>query len=75
VDADTGKILWQFQTPSGIIGQPVTWERNGAQYVTVTSGIGGVYARQPDPNLAHIPRGWFALDVQTAAAIGVTGHP
>ena len=57
VDADTGKILWQFQTPSGIIGQPVTWERNGAQYVTVTSGIGGVYARQPDPNLAHIPRG------------------
>ena len=57
VDADTGKILWQFQTPSGIIGQPVTFERNGAQYVTVTSGIGGVYARQPDPNLAHIPRG------------------
>ena len=24
VDSDTGKILWQFQTPSGIIGQPVT---------------------------------------------------
>ena len=57
LDADTGKILWQFQTPSGIIGQPVTFERNGAQYVTVTSGIGGVYARQPDPNLAHVPRG------------------
>jgi alcohol dehydrogenase (cytochrome c) len=56
-DADTGKILWQFQTPSGIIGQPVTWERDGVQYVTVTSGIGGVYARQPDPNLAHVPKG------------------
>jgi alcohol dehydrogenase (cytochrome c) len=39
------------------IGQPVTLERNGQQYVTVTSGIGGVYARQPDPNLAHVPRG------------------
>jgi alcohol dehydrogenase (cytochrome c) len=57
VDADTGKILWQFQTPSGIIGQPVTFETNGTQYVTVASGIGGVYARQPDPNLAHVPKG------------------
>ena len=57
VDADTGKIVWQFQTPSGIIGQPVTWEKDGVQYVTVTSGIGGVYARQPDPNIAHVPKG------------------
>ncbi len=58
VDADTGKILWQFQTPSGIIGQPVTWERNGGQYVTVTSGTGGVYVlKTPDPNLAHTPPG------------------
>jgi alcohol dehydrogenase (cytochrome c) len=58
VDADTGKILWRFQTPSGIVGQPVTWERDGKQYVTVTSGIGGVYAlKTPDPNLAHVPAG------------------
>ena len=56
-DANTGQILWQFQTPSGIIGQPVTWDRNGTQYVTVTSGIGGTYARGPDPNLAHVPKG------------------
>jgi alcohol dehydrogenase (cytochrome c) len=58
VDADTGKILWQFQTPSGIIGQPVTWERDGKQYVTITSGIGGVYAlKTPDPNLTNVPAG------------------
>jgi alcohol dehydrogenase (cytochrome c) len=58
VDADTGKILWSFQTPSGILGQPVTWERNGKQYVTVMSGIGGVYAlRAGDPNLANVPAG------------------
>jgi alcohol dehydrogenase (cytochrome c) len=66
LDADTGKVLWSFQTPSGIIGQPVTWERNGKQYVTVMSGIGGVYAqRGGDPNLANLPTGvtlWtFAL--------------
>jgi len=57
-DADTGKILWQFQTPSGIVGQPVTWEKDGKQYITVTSGIGGVYAlKSGDPNLAKVPAG------------------
>ncbi|MGP0086832.1 MAG: methanol/ethanol family PQQ-dependent dehydrogenase, partial [Steroidobacteraceae bacterium] len=43
-DADTGKKLWQFQTGSGIEGQPVTWEQDGVQYVAVASGIGGVYS-------------------------------
>ena len=58
VDADTGKIVWQFQTPSGIVGQPVTWEKDGKQYVTVTSGIGGVYAlKMGDPNVAKVPAG------------------
>ena len=46
LDADTGKILWSFQTPSGIVGQPVTWEKDGKQYVTVLSGLGGVYAQR-----------------------------
>jgi alcohol dehydrogenase (cytochrome c) len=58
LDADTGKLLWSFQTPSGILAQPITWERNGKQYVTVLSGIGGVYAlRFGDPNLANVPAG------------------
>jgi alcohol dehydrogenase (cytochrome c) len=57
-DADTGKLLWSFQTPSGILGQPVTWEKDGKQYVTVMSGIGGVYAlRAGDPNLVNVPAG------------------
>ena len=30
LDADTGKMLWSFQTPSGIVGQPVTWERTAS---------------------------------------------
>ena len=40
-DADTGEELWSFQTGSGIVGQPVTWEQDGEQYIAVTSGWGG----------------------------------
>lgn len=57
-DARTGKLLYSFQTPSGIIGQPVTWELKGKQYVTIASGIGGVYAmRSGDPGLVNVPQG------------------
>jgi alcohol dehydrogenase (cytochrome c) len=42
VDATSGKLLWQFKTGSGIIGQPVTYKGpDGKQYVAVLSGIGG----------------------------------
>jgi PQQ-dependent dehydrogenase (methanol/ethanol family) len=41
-DARTGKILWQFKTGSGIIGQPVTYrDPDGKQYVAILSGVGG----------------------------------
>ncbi|WP_420468714.1 methanol/ethanol family PQQ-dependent dehydrogenase [Panacagrimonas sp.] len=40
-DAKTGKELWKFQTGSGVIGQPATWEMDGEQYVAVLSGWGG----------------------------------
>ncbi|MCC2097845.1 MAG: PQQ-dependent dehydrogenase, methanol/ethanol family [Hyphomicrobiales bacterium] len=57
-DADNGKKLWSFQTSSGILGQPITWEMDGKQYVTVLVGIGGVYAlRVGDPNLKNVPAG------------------
>jgi alcohol dehydrogenase (cytochrome c) len=42
VDANSGKILWQFKTGSGIIGQPITYRGpDGKQYVAILSGIGG----------------------------------
>ncbi len=41
LDDTTGETLWSFQTGSGIVGQPVTWEQDGEQYVTVVSGWGG----------------------------------
>lgn len=41
-DARTGKILWQYKTSSGIIGQPVTYRGpDHKQYVAILSGIGG----------------------------------
>lgn len=41
VDAETGKELYKFKTPSGIIGNVFTYESAGKQYVGVLSGIGG----------------------------------
>ncbi len=41
VDAATGKELYRFKTPSGIIGNVNTFEHDGTQYVAVLSGIGG----------------------------------
>ena len=40
-DAKTGQELWKFQTGSGVVGSPVTWEQDGEQYVAVMSGWGG----------------------------------
>ncbi len=40
-DNKTGKELWKFQTGSGIVSVPVTWEMDGEQYVAIQSGYGG----------------------------------
>jgi alcohol dehydrogenase (cytochrome c) len=41
VDARTGKELWKFQTGSGVVAPPVTWQDGSEQYVAVVSGWGG----------------------------------
>ncbi|KJC40790.1 methanol dehydrogenase [Bradyrhizobium sp. LTSP885] len=41
VDAKTGKELYKFKTPSGIIGNVNTYEHDGKQFVAVLSGVGG----------------------------------
>src|SRR4051812_4545961 len=41
VGAKTGKELYKFKTPSGIIGNVMTYTHKGKQYVAVLSGIGG----------------------------------
>jgi PQQ-dependent dehydrogenase (methanol/ethanol family) len=41
VDPATGKELYRFKTPSGIIGNVMTYMHGGKQYVAVLSGVGG----------------------------------
>jgi PQQ-dependent dehydrogenase (methanol/ethanol family) len=40
-DAKNGKELWKFQTGSGVVSVPITWEMDGDQYVGIQSGYGG----------------------------------
>ncbi len=39
-DAKTGKLLWEFPTPSGIISPPSSFSIDGKQYIAVVSGYG-----------------------------------
>nr|WP_325169948.1 PQQ-dependent methanol/ethanol family dehydrogenase [Methylobacterium sp. C25] len=40
-DAKNGKELWAFQTGSGVVSVPTTWEMDGKQYIGISSGYGG----------------------------------
>jgi glucose dehydrogenase len=64
VDANTGEELYKFKTPSGIIGNVMTYEHGGKQYIGVLSGIGGwagigLAAGLTDPQAALVP--WAAM--------------
>ncbi|MCJ2011038.1 methanol/ethanol family PQQ-dependent dehydrogenase [Methylobacterium sp. J-076] len=55
VDDKTGKELWKFKTPSGIIGNVITYQHKGKQHIAVLSGVGGwagigLAAGLTDPN-------------------------
>ncbi|PPD28744.1 MAG: PQQ-dependent dehydrogenase, methanol/ethanol family [Hyphomicrobium sp.] len=41
VDEKDGKELYKFKTPSGIIGNAMSYTHKGKQYVAVLSGVGG----------------------------------
>jgi alcohol dehydrogenase (cytochrome c) len=66
LDIENGRQVWEFQTGSGINAQPITYTHNGRQYVTVLSGIGGLWWNAARQQLKDIvPQGgsvWtFAL--------------
>ena len=65
VDATTGKVLFQTQLPSGIIGNPITFMGpDGKQRIAIYAGVGGYVG-------AIVPAG-LALD-DPYAAFGIVG--
>ena len=41
LDATSGKELFSFNTGSGIVAPPITWDQDGEQMVSIVSGWGG----------------------------------
>jgi alcohol dehydrogenase (cytochrome c) len=68
-DASTGKLLWEFPTNSGIIGQPSSFMIDGTQYVAVQSGW-GIDAKTMQGRLSRIAPGDYP-DVPEGGAIWV----
>ena len=65
VDARNGKVLWQFKTGSGIVGDPITFlGPDHKQYVAIYSGIGGWMGAVAQPTVTTDDE---------YAALGVTG--
>ena len=42
-NAFTGELLWQVPVTSGVVAAPITWSKDGEQYVSIAVGWGGVY--------------------------------
>ena len=57
-NAETGEKVYEFNVGTGIVGQPMTWEADGNQYVTLAVGSGAVYTLfSGDERLAQTPSG------------------
>ena len=67
LDEDTGKTLWQFKTGSSVNATAITYTHNGRQYVTVTSGLGGI--RRHSLWCARRADGRLGLDVRAIVRI------
>ena len=61
VDIKSGKVLWKFKAPSGIIGNPITYTYQGKQYVAILSGVGGWAAIGLAENLTKATEGLGAV--------------
>ena len=57
IDDRNGKILWQYQTGSGINAPAVTFTHKGRQYVSVLSGRGGGAINSPLEIRDSVPLG------------------
>ena len=55
VDARTGKYLWQFRVPSGVIGDISTWSYKDKQFIGVLSGSGDTSALLGGDETLNVP--------------------
>ncbi|MEL7047576.1 MAG: PQQ-dependent dehydrogenase, methanol/ethanol family, partial [Pseudomonadota bacterium] len=74
MNAETGEELWAFNTGSGIVSSPITWEQDGEQYISILSGWGGavpLWGGEVAKTVANLNQGgmvWtFKLPKQVAA--------
>ncbi len=63
-DAATGKLLWEFQTSSGVLGPPSSFEIDGRKYIAVLTGwaadargAGQTVARLLGEPVPNVPEG------------------
>jgi alcohol dehydrogenase (cytochrome c) len=68
-DASSGRLVWEFPTNSGIVGQPSSFMIDGTQYIAVQAGW-GVDARTMQSRLNRISPGNFP-DVPEGGAVWV----
>ena len=68
-DASSGRVLWEFPTNSGVIGQPSSFSIDGTQYIAVQSGW-GIDARGMQNRLNRLP-GRTPVQVPEGGAIWV----
>ena len=66
VDVKTGKILYSFHCPSGIIGNPIAYMHDGREYIAVLSGVGGWAAIGMTNNLHKASAGLGAVGLNAS---------
>jgi len=68
-DADTGAVLWQSETATGVVAPPISYKIDGVQYIAVMAGWGGTAALFNLPNAKSAKNG--RLLVYKLGGIGV----
>jgi lanthanide-dependent methanol dehydrogenase len=66
VERNSGKIVWHRKLGLGIVGDPVTYEVKGRQYISVWSGVGR-WIRLPGPVGLDLSDEYGAIDSKNAA--------
>jgi alcohol dehydrogenase (cytochrome c) len=69
LDATSGRVLWEYPTASGVIGQPTSFAVGGRQFIAVQSGW-GVDSRAMQGRLNGLRPGEF-MEVPEGGAIWV----